>query len=347
MTSASMRSPSFVGSGTIQFIDKVMPEPGPGQLVIQIKANALCGSERGQFYQGSTITPGHEAVGTVISAGAGTSTPIGTPGVIFLMDYCGECRSCRGGWTNQCLDKRADMGFSHDGGYGPFELIHENIFFPLGPGADDPASQWDWAEVTMLLDIMGTGGHALERARLTRPDSENLLITGAGPIGLGVLAMAKITYGAQFPIAITDVSPYRLRLAEQLGGIPVNVALTDLKTGLSDYGLTSVDCAIDTSGKGAARQMAMEVVGKRGGLVCVGHGEGLTLEVSRDLIAPEHTVIGSEYFRYNELAHNLELFHAYRGYLSQIITHRMPVADIQAAFTLFFAGATGKVVVEQ
>ncbi|PLS78930.1 MAG: alcohol dehydrogenase, partial [Chloroflexi bacterium] len=106
VTSATMRVPQFVGRGTIQFVEKPVPEPGPGQLLIQIKANALCGSERRQWQHGSTVTPGHEAAGVVIATGPGTHTPVGTPGVIFLMDFCGTCRSCRLGLTNQCLRKQ-------------------------------------------------------------------------------------------------------------------------------------------------------------------------------------------------------------------------------------------------
>jgi threonine dehydrogenase-like Zn-dependent dehydrogenase len=113
-----MRVPRFRGNSVIEFIDKPVPEPGAGQLLVQVKANALCGSERGQFTSGADVTPGHEAAGIVAAAGPDTHTPEGTPGVIYLMDFCGECRSCRQGFTNQCLNKRGDMGFNRDGGYG-------------------------------------------------------------------------------------------------------------------------------------------------------------------------------------------------------------------------------------
>src|SRR6476660_4424503 len=98
-----MRVPNFIGQGKIAWAELPVPEPGPGQLLIQVKANALCGSERGQFYNGSTITPGHEAAGIVVAAGPNTHTALGAGGVIFLMDFCGECRSCKLGFTNQCL----------------------------------------------------------------------------------------------------------------------------------------------------------------------------------------------------------------------------------------------------
>ena len=67
----------------------------------------------------------------------------------------------------------------------------------------------------------------------------------------------------------------------------------------------------------------------------------------RDFVAREMTLIGSEYFAYHELSENFDLLQANRQYLSQIITHRLGVDEIQHAFELFFAGETGKVIIEQ
>jgi len=278
--SSACRTPLFAGNKEIKFAEKAVPKPETGQVLVRVRANALCGSERPQFFNGTSVTPGHEATGTVIAAGRGTHTPVGTTGAIFLMDFCGKCRSCCLGFTNQCLHKRGDMGFNRDGGYGRFELIHENIFFPV-------PVEFSATEATLLLDIMGTGGHAVERCQLMRPDIESLLVVGAGPIGLGVLAMSKIIFGRQLKVLITDVIPYRLELAERLGGLPVNVAKTPLSAGIKSHDLPSVDMAVDTSGKQAARQEAVDLLAQRGSLICVGHGEGLSLQISRDIIAPE------------------------------------------------------------
>jgi len=338
---SSCRVPHFVGNKEIKFKEKAVPEPGPGQLLLRVHANALCGSERPQFFDGAPVTPGHEAAGTVVAAGPGTNTQVGTTGAIFLMDFCGECRSCRLGFTNQCLRKRGDMGFNRDGGYGQYELIHENIFFPV-------PDEFSAAESTLLLDVMGTGGHAIERCRLMRPDIESLLVVGAGPIGLAVLTMAKIVIGQQLKVLITDIVSYRLKLAERLGGLPINVRENSLSAGIQSHGLVQVDMTVDTSGKQVARQEAVDATAQRGSLICVGHGEGITLKISPDIIAPERSIVGSEYFRYNELPANLQRLQAHRGYLSQIITHRMGVDQIQLAFETFFFGCeTGKVIIEQ
>jgi threonine 3-dehydrogenase len=334
------RVPAFVGNKQIKFAEKAVPQPGPAQLLLRVHANALCGSERPQFFDGTPTTPGHEAAGMVVAVGPDTRTAVGAPGVVFLMDFCGQCRSCRLGFTNQCLQKRGDMGFNRDGGYGQYELVHESIFFPV-------PEEVSATEGTLLLDIMGTGGHAIERCQLIRPDIESLLVLGSGPIGLGVLAMAKIILGRQVKVFLTDIVPYRLKLAEQLGGLPINVCKSTISAGLRTHGVDSADMAVDTSGKQVAREEGLRALAQRGSLICVGHGESITLKISPDVIAPERSVVGSEYFRYNELPANLRRFKQHRSYLNQIITHRFGVDEIQKSFDLFFGGETGKVIIEQ
>ncbi len=336
---SAIRSPLFVGDSRIAWGEKPVPEPGSGELLLQVRANALCGSERGQFRDGSAVTPGHEAAGIVVAVGPDTSTAVGTPGVVFLMDFCGRCRSCQRGATNQCLQKRADMGFTRDGGYGPYELVHESIFFPIDSDLLEHA--------TLLLDIMGTGGHALARAHRIVPSPQSVLITGAGPIGLGVLAMARLRLGPGLPIVITDRVPYRLELAAKLGGTPVDVGAQSISDGAKMVGVDGgFDVAFDTTGNGEAVRGALDALGRNAALVCIGHGAQLPLSVSRDLIQREAALVGSEYFRYDELPGNLALLRKHHAYLGQIITHRFPVAEIQQAFETFFAGNTGKVIVE-
>jgi threonine 3-dehydrogenase len=337
---ASAPYPIFRGSRIIEFVERAVPPAGPGQLLIQCKANALCASDLGQYFNGATIAPGHEATGIVAAAGPGTTTSVGTPGVVFLMDYCGTCRSCRLGLTNQCLEMRADYGFSHDGGYGPYALINEHVFFPI-----DTDIAMD--DATMLLDVMGTGGHAVVRGVGAHTDVQSLLITGAGPIGLGVLAMAKIILGRDFPVLISDMVPYRLSLAEALGGLPIDIGNGSVDAGARRHGYGEVDLAIDTSGVTSARRGAIELLAMRGVLVCVGHGGELNLTVSPDLIGKERSILGSEYFCYGELAENLERFREHRAYVTQIVTHRFPVTDIGAAYDAFTQKNTGKVVVVQ
>jgi threonine 3-dehydrogenase len=327
-------SPYFEGGGKITFRERAYPDAGRGQLLLRVEANAICGSDRDQYYDGSAVVPGHETAGTVVQAGEGTATPLGTRGAVFLMDYCGQCRSCRLGFTNQCLAKRADMGFSQDGGYGPFELVHESNFFPVGQDVSA-------VEATLLLDVMGTSGHAIGRAQLVRPDIESVYVAGGGPIGLGLLVSARLRFGSDVPVYVSDISEWRRSYAAELGAIPIDPAMA------AGADLPIVDLAFDSTGKAAARRAALDALDRRGVLICVGHGETVTLDVSADLITPERAVLGSEYFRYDEMAENLELLRTHRSKLARIITHTFPVEEIGDAFELFLSGRAGKVVVTQ
>lgn len=154
--------------------------------------------------------------------------------------------------------------------------------------------------------------------------------------------MAKLILGSDIPVHISDVAPWRLQYAERLGGRPVDASQ---ETALAV--LTDIDVSFDSTGTATARRAALDLLGKRGVLVCVGHGEGLTLDASADLISPERAVLGSEYFRFEEMRTNLDLLLAHRRELSQIITHTRPVEQISEAFDLFLSGRTGKVVVTQ
>ncbi|MEV8374920.1 alcohol dehydrogenase catalytic domain-containing protein [Kribbella sp. NPDC056861] len=322
----------LVGDGQVAHREVEPPEPGPGQLLLRARANAICGSDRGAFLAGASVVQGHETAGEVIAVGSGTTTAVGTRGVVYLMVYCGECRSCQLGATNVCLDKRGDMGFNQAGGLGPFELVEERVFFPIDESIP-------FVEATALLDVMGTSSHALDRALRLRPDIEDLYVAGAGPVGLGVLLMARLRFGDDFPVYISDLSEWRLAYAASLGGLPVTVDEVPK--------LPLVDAAVDASGRADARQGAVRRLGRRGVLVCVGHGQGLELDVSRDLVSNEAAVIGSEYFPFDDLAANHLLLKENLGLVSQVISHRFDLADTEEAFRTFFSGESGKVLITQ
>ena len=104
--------PRFLGDGKIIFEERPVPSPQAGELLLRVRANAVCGTDRGQYFEGSAVTPGHEAAGVVVAVGPETSVSEGTRGVVFLMDYCGRCPSCRlGGRSSRKQFSGADASF--------------------------------------------------------------------------------------------------------------------------------------------------------------------------------------------------------------------------------------------
>ena len=329
-------APIFTGNGQISLQQREWPDPGPGQLLIRVRANAICGTDRHQFLEGSTVVAGHEAAGEVAEAGPGTSTAIGTRGVIFFKEYCGECRSCSAGHTSLCTDKKASTGMTTNGGYGPWELIAESQFFPI---PDDVP----FTIATMLLDAMGTTGHAWTRALHERAEITSVYIAGAGPIGLGLLIMAKMRLSAEIPIYISDFSTWRRDLAARLGGIPV-----DAGDEAEIRALAPIDVSFDSTGKKVARQLAIDVLGGHGVFMVVGGQEGFSFDdVGVELLPRELSILGSEYFDYREFAENLAYLRDNRDLVEQLVTHTFPISEIETAFATFLSGESGKVVVTQ
>src|SRR5258708_6559432 len=133
-------------------------------------------------------------------------------------------------------------------------------------------------------------GPDIARVRLVRPDTESVYIAGAGPIGLGLLVMCAITLGPGVRIWISDVSPWRLEYARSFGAETVDARDPDELRRMAN-----ADVAFDSTGKQAARQSALAALGRRGVLVCAGHGEPLQLAVTEHLVAPARAGPGSAY----------------------------------------------------
>ncbi len=230
------------------------------------------------------------------------------------------------------------MGFNRDGGHGVCELVSESVFFPIG--ADIPMT-----EATLLLDIMGTltatpfgvwsTRSAIDGCRRGR--SHRSRHVGDG----------KIRFGHDFPVVINDLSPMRLQLAETLGGLPVDLNRQSLAQGMQDHGLPEVDLAMDTSGKGAARQACVAALAKHGVLVCIGHGEGLSLTVSPDLIAGAARRDGQRILLLRRACRKPRTAASPSPAACNPSSHIASALRTSSGFELFFQGQTGKVIIEQ
>ena len=331
-----MKRAVFRGEGSITVEDAPIPILGPGELLVRVHACALCGSDRGAWERGSAATPGHEIAGVVVGAGSGATIPLGSKGAIFLVAYCGECARCSAGSRGACLEKAGMIGFDRDGGFAEFVAVPERCFLPL-----DPALSWE--DGVMLLDVTGTPMHALRRAGALDPPPPSALVIGAGPVGMGAVVALR---GVGVPrVLAVDLSPFRRAFAERLGAeaIEGGDAAGDAVRERLPGGPPLV---VEASGSPAGQRQALDLLAPGGTLVLVGHSrEPLELWGSRDLIAQERTILGSEYFDDREFEGNQRLILEGRLAPSRVITHRLPLDRLEEAYELFWGGETGKVLI--
>ncbi len=332
-----MRAAHFWGDGKITIEQRPVPAPGQGEVLVRVHACAVCGSERGLWERGSAVTPGHEGSGTVVAVGSGVEVPVGTRAAVYLVAYCGQCRMCRRGETGACLCKERMIGFTHDGAYADYVIAPERCILPID-------SEMDLDIATLLLDVVGTTMHAVRRSHLAADTIEVACVTGVGPVGLGAI-MALRALGVQRVFAV-DVSPYRLRLAERLGAVPLDGRSIDVVTSIREQVPDGPDIVIEASGNVLVQRQAIDMVAGDGRVIVVGHTRHtLEVQTSRDLISQEKELIGSEYFSVHEFSGNLALVRSGQLDPLPVITHRYPLTEIEDAFRLFWSGETGKVLV--
>lgn len=331
-----MKRAVFRGAGRITVEEGATPTPGREELLLRVHGCALCGSDRGPWEQGSAVTPGHEMAGTVVEAGAGASVPVGSAGAVFLVAFCDRCAVCRAGSRGACLDKKAMLGFDRDGGFAEYVTVPERCFLPLD-------SRLDLDDAAMLLDATGTAMHALRRLGCVAEPPESALVMGAGPVGLGCI-LALFAVGVDEVVAV-DVAPFRLDFAQRLGARPVtggDAAADSIRALLPD----GPQVAIEASGNPLAQRQTLDLLAAGGRMATVGHSRApLELWTSRDLIQQEKTLLGSEYFDTGEWASNQRLILDGKLAPSRLITHRLPLDEIEEAYRLFWSGETGKVLI--
>jgi threonine 3-dehydrogenase len=330
-----MAAARFGGDGRVDIVQVPVPTPAGDEVLVKVDSCALCGTDRGPYFAGSDVIPGHEISGTVVDVGnAVNDVVVSARGVVYLVNFCGTCSCCRIGSTNICLNKKAMYGFTADGGYAQYAVVASSCFLPVA--VDLPLDR-----ATALLDLLGTAGHAYRRvARAPR----RVAVIGCGPIGTGAISIA-VAEGADIICAI-DISDYRLELAERLGAATVDARQGDPVQHCLDHAPDGFDVVIEAAGNTTTQQQAISLASPGGAVVFVAHNrQPLPVDTLGELIQFEKTLLGSEYFPIGEFGDNYALLESGTIPIDELITHRFSLDRIADAFELFMSGRSGKILV--
>jgi len=335
------------GDRTVEHVEAEVPTPGHGQVLLRMRASSICGSDiraiyrehlgtGPEAYQG--VIAGHEPCGEVVEVGPSCRRL--RPGdrvVVYHIAGCGQCQECRTGYLIGCTSPlRAAYGWQRDGGHAEYLLAEEATCLVL----PEPLTPVDGALVSCGF---GTAYEGLLRLGLSGRD--RLLVTGLGPVGLAA-AMLGRALGAG-PVIGTDVEPARREAAERLGvvdhALPADGSTTSAIRELT--GGLGCEAAIDCSGSGAGRVVALENTRPWGRCVFVGEGGDVTFAVSELMIHKQVALHGSWVTSVGHMAELLEHLVRWDLHPEAVVTHRFPLERADEAYRVADGGGAGKVCI--
>jgi len=344
-----MRGAVFAGHRKVEIRDFPDPTPGPGEVVLEIKASGMCGSDL-KFYRpapgeaqralglGDVSEPligGHEPCGVVADVGPGVSEAEARVGM-RVMDHhycgCGVCEQCKVGWSQLCPNGFVVYGVTAHGAHADYMKVPARTLVPL-------PDELSFATGAAISCGSGTAYNALRRMNVSGHDT--LAVFGQGPVGLAATQLGT-AMGARV-IAI-DPTGERLAFARELGAdVIIDPSADEPVAALKD--LThdrGVDLALDCSGAEEARVAAVRSTRTWGKVCFVGEGGTVTLDVSKDVLRKQLTIIGSWTFSTVDQA-ACARFVADRGIdVDRLFTQRWTLDQADEAYRLFDTQTTGK-----
>jgi threonine dehydrogenase-like Zn-dependent dehydrogenase len=344
MRESPMKAVLLPGGGQVEVVDRADPEPGPGEVLVRVRASALCRSDM-SLYDGTPIVggdtagsgaviPGHESAGEVVALGPNNpSVAVGDRVAIYLAIGEGRCEWCRRGYRMLCPSWKC-VGFDVDGGDAEYVVVPAENCLPV-------PDEMSFEVAALSTDMIGT--QYSTQARLKVSGSDTVAVFGLGPMGAAGVLVAKAR-GAR--VIAVDVLKDRLDLAARLGADVVvdsasQDAVTVLRRATSGNG---VDVAIDCSGNPKAQNAALDATRRLGFVAFVGESRSTTINPSDQMIRKMLTVIGGWYFATWEYAAISRFILDHDIPVDQLVTHRFPLADAPTAFRMFNARETEKAV---
>ncbi len=320
---------------------EAIPDVGHNDVRIKIKKTAICGTDMHIYnwdkWSQSTIkvpmTIGHEFVGVIESMGESVrgfniGDRVSGEGHIT----CGHCRNCRAGKRHLCRNTFG-VGVNRQGAFAEYLVIPADNAFKIPDDISD--------EMAAIFDPFGNAVHTALSFDLV---GEDVLITGAGPIGAMAVAISKHV-GAR-NVVITDINDYRLELAAQMGATrTVNVSRESLSDVMNDIGMVEgFDVGMEMSGVGSAFSSMLEVMNHGGNVAILGIPSADTvIDWNQVIFKGLHLkgVYGREMY---ETWYKMVAMLQSGLNISPIITNHFDIDDFQKGFDIMASGQSGKVI---
>ncbi|MBN1998104.1 L-threonine 3-dehydrogenase [candidate division KSB1 bacterium] len=322
--------------------DVPIPQYGNNDLLVKIEKTAICGTDLhiynwDEWAQRTIKTPliiGHEFVGTIVEKGknvAGYHIGERVSGEGHIV--CGICRSCRAGRRHLCT-KAIGIGVNRDGCFAEYLVLPASNAWHVHDSIP--------SEIAAFFDPYGNATHTALSFDLV---GEDVLITGAGPIGIMAVAISRHV-GAR-NVVITDINDYRLNLAMKMGATrAVNVKKSSIRECIHDLGLIGFDIGMEMSGNATAFEDMLENMYHGGRIALLGLLPSMA-QIDWDQIIFKGLIIKGIYGReIFETWYKMETMLQSGLDISPVLTHKFPFEEFQSGFTTMKSGQCGKVILE-
>jgi len=336
-----MKAVYLPGNRQVDIRDVDQPTPGPGQVLLAMRASTICGSDLRAIYREhlgtgpeayQDVIAGHEPAGQIVEVGPQVrERKVGDRVAVYHISGCGMCADCRQGYQISCTSPlRRAYGWQRDGGHADFLVADERdlILIP---------DSLDYVDGACAACGFGTAYEALTRLGVSGRDQ--VLVTGLGPVGLAVGLLAK-RLGAGKVVG-TDPVESRRTLAVRLGAVDQAIVGTDDE--FSEVLAEGADASIDCSGNGQAQLAAIVHTRRWGRVALVGEGGTLTVDVSAYIIHRQLTVHGSWVTSTYRMAELLQQCDAWGLHPGVVVDSRFGIMDAVEAYRTADAGHVGKV----
>ena len=319
-----------------------VPTLKAGEVQIKIHKTAICGTDVHIYdwndWSAAHVKPpmviGHEYVGEISAIGDGvTGLQIGQRVSGEGHITCGHCRNCHTGNIQWCRDT-VSVGVDRDGAFAEYLCIPAKNVILIDENLDE--------DVVSFFDAFGNATHTALMFNLV---GEDVLITGAGPIGCIAVGICK--YAGARRVVITDINDNRLELARRMGAdAAVNTTKEDLREVMHAQGLIEgFDVGLEMSGNGAALQQMFTVMRNGGKISLLGLSDKPVALNMNDVIGKGLTMQGI-YGRKMDNWHQMSYMVQGGLDLTPIITHRFPYTEFEKGFEAMHSGRSGKVVLD-
>lgn len=314
------------------------PRPRGNWVLVKVHAAPMC-AEYKQFVAGGQHEHvGHESAGEVVAIAQPGKLAVGDRVVAMPLTGCGTCALCLRGdyiYCTQAPDYAASTGTPEGRGAMAQYILKPDWLLPRIPEG------MPYERAALACCALGPSFGALEAMRASAYDT--VLITGAGPVGLGALLNAR--YRGARAIVVESVA-WRVERARQMGAAAVldPRSGTALQAILDLTGGRGADCAIDCSGTVAAQRLCVDATRRKGIVAFVGEcQQELAIRVSPDLIRKGLTVIGSWHYNLADFPRIMQVIEQ-SPLIDLLISHVIPMSQIQSAFELSASQQTAKVI---